>query len=105
VVAETTTRVFLTLILYGRNWPNARLVGLILYKFVRTLYGMKTTHAGRPPKGDKPMGERLEIRLETGEKELFDRAAKAANMDRSEWIRATLTASAKRLLPKSARGR
>jgi hypothetical protein len=65
------------------------------------IYGMKTNPVGRPPKsGDKPMGERLEIRLEAGEKELFDRAASAAKMDRSEWIRATLNAAAKRLLPR-----
>lgn len=52
---------------------------------------------GRPPKsGDKPMGERLEIRLETGEKAAYDAAARAKGMDRSDWIRDALNAAAKR---------
>ena len=59
---------------------------------------------GRPPKsGDKPMGERLEIRLETGEKDAYDAAALAKDMDRSDWIRATLNAAANRALPRKRR--
>jgi len=55
---------------------------------------------GRPPKsGDKPMGERLEIRLEAGEKEVYDKAARAVGLDRSEWIRAVLNAAAHKILP------
>ena len=53
---------------------------------------------GRPPKyRDRPMGERLEIRLESGEKAAYDAAARAKCMDRSDWIRATLNAAAKRI--------
>jgi uncharacterized protein (DUF1778 family) len=56
---------------------------------------------GRPPKsGDKPMTERLEIRLEKGEKEAYEQAARIAGMDRSEWMRAILNDAAKRRLPK-----
>jgi hypothetical protein len=56
---------------------------------------------GRPPKsGDAPMGERLEIRLETGEKAAYDAAAQAKGVDRSDWIRSTLNDAAKRILRK-----
>jgi hypothetical protein len=34
--------------------------------------------------GNKPMGKRLEIRLESGEKAAYDKAARIAGMDRSE---------------------
>ncbi len=61
------------------------------------------TRMGRPPKsGDKPMGERLEIRLEAGEKATYDRAARIAGQDRSDWIRATLNAAAKRALSRAS---
>jgi hypothetical protein len=64
--------------------------------FVRTLLGMKA-RMGRPPKGgDKPMGERLEIRVDAAEKAAYDQAASAAGMERSDWIRAALNAAAKR---------
>jgi uncharacterized protein (DUF1778 family) len=54
---------------------------------------------GRPPKsGDKPMGERLEIRVDPAEKAVYERAAKAAGMERSDWIRHTLNTAAKRAL-------
>jgi uncharacterized protein (DUF1778 family) len=54
---------------------------------------------GRPPKsGDKPMGERLEIRIDAAEKAAYDRAARLAGMDRSDLIRATLNSAAKRAL-------
>ena len=52
---------------------------------------------GRPPKGDKTMAGRLEIRVDPGEKEAYDEAARRAGMDRSDWIRATLNAAAKRV--------
>jgi hypothetical protein len=55
------------------------------------------TRMGRPPKsGKKPMGERLEIRVSAAEKAAYDRAASGAKMERSDWIRATLNAAAKR---------
>ncbi len=47
------------------------------------------------------MDERLEIRLEAGEKSAYDRAAKAAGMERSDWIRAILNGAAKRALRSS----
>ena len=54
---------------------------------------------GRPPKsGDKPMTGRLEIRLEEGEKEAYEQAARAAGMERSEWMRSVLNDAAKRRL-------
>jgi uncharacterized protein (DUF1778 family) len=54
---------------------------------------------GRPPKsGDKPMAGRLEIRVDPTEKDAYDRAARAAGVDRSDWIRAVLNAAAKRIL-------
>lgn len=54
---------------------------------------------GRPPKsGDKAMAGRLEIRVEPSEKNTYDKAAEAAGMDRSDWIRATLNAAAKKAL-------
>jgi uncharacterized protein (DUF1778 family) len=56
------------------------------------------TRMGRPPKADKSMGERLEIRIDATEKAAYDRAAKAAGVERSDWVRATLNAAAKRTL-------
>lgn len=53
---------------------------------------------GRPPKGEKPMGERLEIRVDAAEKDAYERAASAAGVERSDWIRDTLNAAAKRAL-------
>jgi uncharacterized protein (DUF1778 family) len=56
---------------------------------------------GRPPKsGDKTMTARLEVRVGPGEKDAYDRAAQAAGMDRSDWIRAVLNAEANRSLRK-----
>lgn len=60
---------------------------------------MKTPRVGRPPKsGGKPMGERLEIRIDAAEKAAYERAALAAGLDRSDWIRATLNDAANRML-------
>jgi hypothetical protein len=71
---------------------------LLFLAFVRTVLGMEA-RMGRPPKsGDKPMGERLEIRIEAHEKATYDKAAEASGMDRSDWIRHTLNAAAKRAL-------
>ena len=54
---------------------------------------------GRPPKsGDKAMAGRLDIRVDPAEKLAYDQAAEAQGMDRSEWIRATLNAAARRVL-------
>ena len=44
------------------------------------------------------MGERLEIRIEAAEKAAYDRAAQAAGLERSDWMRATLNAAAQELL-------
>ena len=52
---------------------------------------------GRPPKsGDKAMAARLEIRVDLAEKAAYVAAARAAGMECSDWIRATLNAAAKR---------
>jgi uncharacterized protein (DUF1778 family) len=57
------------------------------------------TRMGRPPKGgDKAMAGRLEIRVDPAEKAAYDRAADAAGMDRSDWIRLILNAAAKKAL-------
>ncbi len=57
------------------------------------------TRMGRPPKsGDKTMTGRLEIRVSADEKQIYEQAAQAAGMDRSEWIRLALNAAAKRIL-------
>jgi uncharacterized protein (DUF1778 family) len=48
---------------------------------------------GRPPKGEGPKAERLEIRVEAAEKRAYDTAAKQAGLERSDWIRATLNAA------------
>jgi uncharacterized protein (DUF1778 family) len=54
---------------------------------------------GRPPKsGDEPLGERLELRVTAGEKSGYDQAAEVSGMERSDWIRATLNAAAKKAL-------
>jgi uncharacterized protein (DUF1778 family) len=56
---------------------------------------------GRPPKsGYKTMTDRLEIRLEPGEKIVYEQAATIAGMDRSDWIRSILNEAAKRRLQK-----
>ena len=50
---------------------------------------------GRPPKsGNGAMIERLEIRLHPGEKDSYDKAAKALKMERAEWIRHILNRAA-----------
>jgi uncharacterized protein (DUF1778 family) len=62
--------------------------------------------AGRPPKsGDGAMTARLEVRIEPDERDAYDRAAEAAGMERSDWIRATLNAAAKRLLRTARKGK
>jgi uncharacterized protein (DUF1778 family) len=54
---------------------------------------------GRPPKsGDKVMADRLEIRVSADEKQIYEDAAQAVGMDRSEWMRLTLNAAANRIL-------
>jgi uncharacterized protein (DUF1778 family) len=60
---------------------------------------MKTTRIGRPPKsGDKTMTDRLEVRLEPGEKATYDKAADLAGMERSDWIRFILNGAAAKVL-------
>jgi uncharacterized protein (DUF1778 family) len=63
------------------------------------------TRMGRPPKsGDKAMADRLEIRVSADEKQTYERAAQAAGLDRSEWIRLALNAAAKRILHRRRHG-
>jgi len=60
---------------------------------------MKNTRMGRPPKsGDKAMFGRLEIRIDAAEKAAYDKAAKLAGMERSDWMRAILNEAAERAL-------
>jgi uncharacterized protein (DUF1778 family) len=60
---------------------------------------MEKPRMGRPPKrADKLLSERLEIRVDAAEKAAYDRAAEAAGVERSDWIRDTLNAAAKRTL-------
>ena len=57
---------------------------------------------GRPPKSpDDRLAERLQIRAGTDEKAEFERAATAAGMNLSDWIRDRLKAIAKRELGKA----
>ena len=57
---------------------------------------------GRPPKsGDENLSERLEIRITAGEKTVYEQAAQAAGMERSDWIRALLNKAAKKVLAKA----
>ncbi len=54
---------------------------------------------GRPTKhGSGPMVDRLEIRLDPGEKAAYVAAAQAAGLPLSDWIRAMLNAAIKRQL-------
>ena len=54
---------------------------------------------GRPPKsGKKPMGERLEIRVDAAEKSAYEKAAQSAGLERAEWVRHTLNSAAKKAL-------
>jgi hypothetical protein len=69
---------------------------LLFLFFVRTFPGM-SKRMGRPPKsGNKAMAGRLEIRVSEAEKLAYEEAAQAAGVERSEWIRLTLNAAAKR---------
>jgi uncharacterized protein (DUF1778 family) len=80
-------------------------VGLIFLIYVRTLLSMNT-RMGRPPKsGAESMTARLEIRISDGEKQTYEEAAQTAGMDRSDWIRLTLNAAAKRALRGKRRAR
>jgi hypothetical protein len=78
------------------------LPGLCLYT-----YGMKTTRKkrrGRPPKGsDKIKGIRLDMRLESTEKEGFRLAAELAGLDLSAWIRERLRRAAWEELERAGR--
>lgn len=66
---------------------------------------MEKRGRGRPPKsGGKPMGERLEIRIDAATLAAYDVAAGAAGLDRSDWIRATLNAASQKPLRSKPRG-
>src|SRR5689334_11819194 len=82
-----------------RTKPSAGKVRRLLFSdFVRTLPDM-----GRPPKhGDRAMAARLEIRVDPAEKAAYADAARAAGLEVSDWIRATLNAAAKKTLRKRA---
>ncbi len=57
------------------------------------------TRMGRPPKsGSKPMAGRLEIRVDSSEKDAYEQAAQTLGLERSDWIRETLNAAAKKIL-------
>ena len=59
---------------------------------------------GRPPKPpDESLIERLQIRAGTDEKAEFERAATAAEMTLSDWIRDRLKACAQRELRRTGR--
>jgi uncharacterized protein (DUF1778 family) len=65
---------------------------------------MKTEpkRTGRPPlPKDRVKGGRIEFRVDRSEEDAYDAAAKAAKMDRSEWMRDRLNAAAKRELRKT----
>jgi hypothetical protein len=52
---------------------------------------------GRPPKAaDKLLGERLELRITSGERKTYEAAAKKAGLSVSEWIRDILSKSTAR---------
>jgi uncharacterized protein (DUF1778 family) len=54
---------------------------------------------GRPPlPPDRVKGGRIEIRVDRAEQDAYEAAAKAAGLDRSEWMRLRLNAAAKREL-------
>src|SRR5436853_616938 len=96
--------VFFTPLLYGRKYGGSTGFGLPFRNFVRTFQDMGE-RMGRPPKGgDKAMEGRLEIRIDPAEKAAYDQAAAAQGMDRSDWIRLTLNAAAKRTLRGKRRG-
>ena len=78
-----------------RQKPCENKVGrLAILGFRLYTHGMKTTRkkrVGRPPKGsDKIKGIRLDMRLETAEKDGFRAAAELAGLDLSAWIRERL---------------
>jgi uncharacterized protein (DUF1778 family) len=52
---------------------------------------------GRPPLPEnRRKGERIEFRAEPEEREAYEAAAKAAGLERSEWVRDRLNAAARR---------
>jgi uncharacterized protein (DUF1778 family) len=62
--------------------------------------------AGRPPKsGESPMTTRIEIRALPDERDAYLRAADAAQVGLSDWIRDTLNSAAKRALKSNRSGK
>ena len=53
---------------------------------------------GRPPKGERTQAARIHLRAEEDEKDRYEKAAQAADMELSEWIRQRLNNAAKREL-------
>jgi uncharacterized protein (DUF1778 family) len=60
------------------------------------------TRMGRPPKsGEETLSERLELRVTSGEKAAYEKAADAAGMERSDWIRMVLKKAVKKTQQKA----
>jgi len=68
-------------------WQCRQTLSIDKIFFVRTLSGM--AKRGRP-KSEKVKGEYMELRLDVAEKEAFVKAAEAAGMSLSAWVRARL---------------
>jgi hypothetical protein len=68
---------------------------LTFSNFVRTFVGMESK-MGRPPKTGVVKGERVELRVDAEELAAWDQAAKKADLQRSDWVRARLNSAAKR---------
>jgi hypothetical protein len=73
-------------------------LGLDFSEFRPYNSGMKTPRMGRPPKGDEPLSERLELRITPSERRAYEQAAQDADMERSDWIRVILNKAAKNAL-------
>jgi uncharacterized protein (DUF1778 family) len=54
--------------------------------------------------GELVKGQRIEIRVDLSELNAYDKAAAAANLDRSEWMRAVLNRASRRYLSIAERG-
>ena len=90
-------------LLYGQKYWN-QCQQLAFFHFCPYISDMKT-RMGRPPRsGNKAMAGRLEIRVSAAEKRTYEEAARAAGMERSDWIRDTLNAAAKRALREKRSG-
>lgn len=55
---------------------------------------------GRPPKGEEPRSERINMRTEPAEKERYEKAAERAGLSLTDWMKDRLERAAKRELGK-----